>query len=451
VTARLIAPADFGRATIAIVVGTLAVALVQQGIGTPLVQRKENLLPGDLGAALVLSFVLGIGFTMVTIALAPSVVGALIDPRTAEMVQISAPAFAFASLGAVPTALLERKLAFSILAANAAAASVAGAITSVVCAVAGLEGRSLVYGLLATTFVLGAAPWLTAPRFGIAVSRTAFARLLSFGIPAAGSSVLWIAVMKVDYAILGAKLGPAVLGQYVRAFQLGSEYQGKLTNVMTTMALPLYSRAESPDELRELRTRITRLHATAILPLLFIVAATAPALVPLMFGPGWEAAIDPARILTVVGIAATLGAGSAALINAFGRPRVLLAYTAFELICVTGVIWLAADEGLIVASAALAGTRVVLLLILFRVVIQPVAGIPAWSTLRYEVGPALVAGLPMLIVAGAITEALVGLVPNLVTVALASVVGLTTYGLVLRYASSTAWRDLRLLVNRLRP
>ena len=79
--------------------------------------------------------------------------------------------------------------------------------------------------------------------------------------------------------------------------------------------------------MRALRSRVIRINAVVIYPLLALFIATAPQLVPWLFGQQWAPAVVPAQILTVAGMARMINNGTPSLVLAAGKPRTLLAFT----------------------------------------------------------------------------------------------------------------------------
>ena len=121
--------------------------------------------------------------------------------------------------------------------------------------------------------------------------------IAGYGVPAAGSSVLYAVLRNVDYVILAARLPAAQVGYYLRGFQLGSEYQSKISGILLRVAFPVLSRSRDLDEVRRIRARIIRVHAAVLFPLLFGLIALAPVFVPLVYGDAWEPAVPLTQVL----------------------------------------------------------------------------------------------------------------------------------------------------------
>ena len=160
----------------------------------------------------------------------------------------------------------------------------------------GLEGEALIGGYVASAALTAALASVYARPARPGWCRPELGEIAHYGLPAAGSSMLHTVTRNADYVILAARLAPAQVGYYLRAFQLGSEYQAKISGILLRVALPVLSRATDLDEVRRIRARIVRTHASVLFPLLFGLIALAPLFVPLVYGPlgaGGRADPDP--------------------------------------------------------------------------------------------------------------------------------------------------------------
>ena len=161
----------------------------------------------------------------------------------------------------------------------------------------------------------------------------------------------------VDYLILGAKLSPAQVGFYYRAYTLGVQYETKISDIIARLAFPVYSRTENADHMRAVRSRVVRINATVIYPILALFIAVAPELVPWLFGPRWEPAVLPAQILAVAGMARMINNGTPPLLLAAGRPRTLLGVQPLPAGVLAAAVLIAAPYGLIAVCVAVAASR----------------------------------------------------------------------------------------------
>ena len=447
VLARLIAPAQFGQAAIALIVVSLAVVLAPQGFGALLV-RMDDLRREHLETAAFLSLVSACVFTALTLVCVPFVVEPLFGHTTGVLVAIASPVWMLSALTTTPLVALQRSMNFRRLAIIELVARTSGSATSVAFALAGLNALAIVLGWITFSIVL-AFGYLTAAPFVFPRLRISAVReIASFGAVVSLSSLVYTAFRNIDYALVGVRLGPAALGFYWRAYQLGVDYQGKISIVMQRVAFPVYSRSADLDGMRRLRLRIARMHAIVIFPLLGLLVVLAPKAIPLLFGSQWHASVVPTQILAFAGMGAALTAGAGPLFVAAGRPLALLGFNAANLVIYGVMIYVLAPFGLntvCVAVATFTAISTVALYVLMGRLLQMRVASFALETL-----PAAASTLILIAAAWSVGRLLPNL-PALIDMGASSLVGVAAYALLLKYVFPEAFGDVALLVGRLVP
>lgn len=449
VLAHLVPPAAYGRFAIALVLPEIALSLVNEGLGTPLVQRR--LLNGrHVEGTMALGLLGGLLLTVLTFFLAPIVAAPLFGEDTAELFQIYAPVFTIAGIMIVPLAMLQRRLEFNRIGISEVASAAVTTTVSVALALAGLDAEAYVFGSLA-----GIAAWAvvllllartrTLPRW----RHREIKELVATGGPAAGAGLAGIGTRNADYAILGTQLGSAQVGFYYRAFTIGVEYERKLSGIVTRIAFPVYSRTKDLAHLRTIRRRIVRLNATLVFPLLAYFIVVAPVLVPWLFGARWEPAVVLAQILAVAGMATSIKSTVDPLILATGRPRALMYFNVGEVALYVGMLIVASSTGeLVLVCSMVAGFRVLALIASYWLLLGRVVG-ASLSELVADAGAALAACVALVAVALPVRLELdLAALPMLLACA---AVALPAYVIVLRLISPRSWDDLLMVVGRVFP
>jgi lipopolysaccharide exporter len=448
VLAHLVPPDQFGRVAITLVVSELALALANQGAGSVLVQRKV-VDHAHVQATAMLALISGLALTVVTFFLAPVVATPLFGAETSDLFQLLSPAFTIAAIGIVPLAMLERRLEFRRISLIEIATVLAASTSSVVLAVLGLEAEAYVLG-----FLIGQVVWATLlatlgpstlPRWHRREAR----EIAGFGVPAGLASAAMVGYGNVDYLILGAKLSPAQVGFYYRAYTLGVQYETKISDILARVAFPVYSRTESADHMRAVRSRVVRINAVVVYPILALFIAIAPELVPWLFGARWEPAVVPAQILAVAGMARMINNGTPPLLLAAGRPRILLGFNLCRLAVLGAAVLVAASYGLIAVCIAVAAFQVLTMIASYGLLLTRVVGVTL-RQLGRDLGPAIAASASMLAVAYPLAAAVAASgASNPTTIAIVGVVSTPIYLLALRLLSAPAWADLTLLARKL--
>jgi O-antigen/teichoic acid export membrane protein len=448
--ARLIAPAEFGHAAIALILVPLSAILTFEGFGSALVQRK-TIDREHMETAMLASIVAGVVLTALAYFLSPLIATPIFGARTAELIQLASPLFLIASVSAVSRSLLWRELEFRNVSLIETSAVALGAVVAVGLAFVGLEGEAIVLGSIAGA-ALGSALFLVVVRpFWPIWHGFHLRQIVSFGGPASGAGLLHVAITNIDYTILAARLGSAQVGFYWRAFQLGVVYQDKISGVMMRLAFPVYSRTRDLAELARLHERATRVHAAVVVPLLAILIVTAPVLIPWLFGPDWGPSVLPAQILAVAGMIAAILTGFAQVMLAAGRPRELFWFNVVLLAVYAGAVFATVGQGIVAVAVAVVAVYVVQLVAVYGILFRKVLGIPV-NQMIGDLAPAVAGGLALLAVCFPLTYLMreAGL-PPFPIVATIGALGLLIHCAVVRMFFPLVWRDLSELSRRILP
>lgn len=450
VLARLIAPAEFGHAAIALILVPLAAILTFEGFGSALVQRKE-IEHEHLETATLASLVAGVVLSAAAYFAAPLLAAPLFGERTAELIQLASPLFAVAALSAVPRSVLWRELEFREVSLIETGSVALGAIVAVCLAVAGLGASAIVLGAIAAAIVSSALfmaierPYM--PRW----HRRHLREIVGFGAPASGAGLLHVAITNVDYTILAARLSAAQVGFYWRAFQIGVVYQDKISGIMMRLAFPVYSRTKDLAQLTSLHERATRVHAATVVPLLAILIVTAPVLIPWLFGAQWEPAVVPTQILAVAGMIAAVLTGFPQVLLAAGKPRALLRFNVILLAVYAGAVFATAGRGIVAVAIAVVAVYVAQLIAVYAILLRRVVGIPVRQMVT-DLAPALAGALALLAVCFPLTHWMrsAEVAPILILLAVGPL-GLLVHCAVLRQLFPATWSDLTSLAQRVLP
>jgi O-antigen/teichoic acid export membrane protein len=180
-------------------------------------------------------------------------------------------------------------------------------------------------------------------------------KALSYGYKAHLSNILAFVNYKADIFLVNIFLGPASAGLYVVAVNI-AERLWILSQASSAIVLPRLSQLSSNHKLRdELTPLLARwiLATTALVA--FIVAVTAPTILPLVFGNHFQASATPLLYLLPGIVAGSASRVFANDIAARGRPELNMATSVIVVIAnIVGNIVLIPSFGL--AGAAIATT-----------------------------------------------------------------------------------------------
>lgn len=437
---RLIPPAEVGAAAVAVTFLMLSVILTFEGFGSPLVQRKV-VTEEHRRTAQTVSVGSGIVLGALIVVFAETAGRSLFGDRSAHLLMLTAPVYVIAGFSVVSRAMLLRELDFRRQSTYEVLGTIAQVVVAATLAFSGVNGEALVIGpavgtALETILLMRAS---RPPRPGF--DRQAFRDIAEFGLLTSISGLIGALRKNMAYLVLSGLLPAREVGYYFRAFQLGGEYQGKLSVVMLRLGFPLFSRSPDRETTNRLRARIVSVNATATAPFLALLAVLSPVLIPALFGAQWASAAEPAQILAVAGLAQAVMSGAEPLAVASGRPRMVLAFNVAVIVAYVIVLVALAPLGLIPICIGVSVMHVGMMLLSHRVLVQPQTDATILDLLRDIAAPTIAATVAFGVgigVASAGGDDL-GTIPWL---ALGTALTFATYALVLRLAFTPAWDQM---------
>lgn len=449
VLARLVAPAEFGRYAIALIVLTLA-NVPSQAVQYAIVQRKQ-VDKDHLKTGVTLTIVLGLAVCAFCFAASYTVVPVLFGGRTAVLVRLMIPACFINSVNTVQIAIITRRLEFRRLSLLDITITLVGTVVSIALAIIGLNGKAMVLGVVAgsTAGYILVCYWVLPP---IPNFRRRSARdLLRFGIPAASGTASMVGFQNCDYVIVGARLGALQAGYYFRAYTLGVVYQKKVSQVMYTLGFPVLSRVTSEDEVHRLRQRMVHTITLILFPLLTILAIVAPKFVTWFYGPAWQASIVPVQILTIGGAAMLVAEALTVAMLGTGRARAVMWWGWGHFLAYGAVVFVAARLGLPAVAAGAVVVHTIFLVIAYLLLARGHVR-QAFKMLAKDVLPAAVCsvGLAAVAIPVSMVASTLG-IPTLLYLVIVALASGAAYFVSLRLWFPNELRHLGLLAGRLLP
>lgn len=303
VLARLLEPIDFGEVAAALAVTSVVMAINELGVIPALVRGV-----GDARAAAGTATTLALGGSCLAylgaFLVAPWVAGLTNTPGSVGVIRVMALSVLVDGAIAVPLANLHRQLrTLPLVIAEVAGMVVYAGVALLLAAGFGIDGDAVALGRLAGSVVTGvliaaAGRWSVSPGFDRAVAR----RLLSYGLPLAGSAAVFEAVLNVDYLMVGRELYGAALGMYLLAFNLSSWPVSIISAAIGRVSFAGYAALQGDAQRLERGFRHSvAVAVSATVPLVLIMMWLADELVHVIYGTAWAAAAPPLRWLLVLG------------------------------------------------------------------------------------------------------------------------------------------------------
>lgn len=325
--ARLLDPADFGLVAIAMSVVAFVYLLADLGFTAYLVQAEAP-TSESFSTAFWFSAAAG-GVLGLLLGLIGGPLEALLGaPGVAAIMWGLVPAVLVTAVGSVPLALLRRRLRFRALALQSFAAGAVGQLVAIGAALAGLGVGALVLQVVVTQLLVTACAWANARWWpSLVFSMSDFRSMLRFGVTVVSVEVVALSRMWAENAIVVTALGVSGLGYLNIAQRLIQVAQDLTASAITPVTMVVFAQIRASRE----RLRAAYLRAqgdiyAVVIPVMALILAGAPLLVPLMFGGQWQASIAPSQALAIAGVL-TVGASlDMGLMYGLGRPVRWLVY-----------------------------------------------------------------------------------------------------------------------------
>ncbi len=346
VVIRLLMPEDYGIYAMADVVMYFFGLFSGAGMASALIQVRSFSVT-QMRQVLGLLLVVNLSLALLVFFLAPWIADFYQEERVIPVLYAMMLGFLTVAIETLPTAMLEREMRFKRLSLIELAAATLSALVTLLLALAGFGVWSLVFGhlselLLRAGLKFAAHPVWILPQFRFGESL----HLMTFGATKTLTFLAWFLLVSVDTIIGGRLWDTETLGIYAVALQLSYIPMNKLVPLVKQVAFPAYSKLhQGNDQLAPYVLKANGLIMVTAFPIFFGLAATAPALVPLLLGEKWLGVILPASLIPLM---LPLRASQELMDPAFeasGQPEGALKNWLITLAIMTPILYLGALHG----------------------------------------------------------------------------------------------------------
>lgn len=302
--ARVLVPEDFGVFAVAVSVQAALMSFNDLGVSNAIVWWQ-----GSVERAARTATTLAVASSLILYALcfaaAPFVANFLHVPEATGVLRLLSLTVVIDGAASVPVGLIGREFRQS----RRAVADWAGFLVStgltIWLAVEGYGAWSLAWGRLAGNLVVTTLMYLlSGQRLRFGWDSEIARKLIGYGLPLAGSSLLVFAMLNTDYIIVGRVLGPTALGLYTIAFNLSSWPSNVLSVTIRRVSIPVFARLrrDPADLVRTFLAGLRNLNLLTVLICAGLFALATP-LIHLLYPASYWAAAKPLAMLAVLAVA----------------------------------------------------------------------------------------------------------------------------------------------------
>lgn len=325
IVAHLVAPYEFGVFTVALTIFTIVASLSELGVISAIVrepERTEKIAPTVFTISLATSGAL----TLLMVVAAGPLARAMGAGEAAGAVRVLSLVVLLGGFSQVPSALLVRDYLLGRQFVADAGFFIASTAVLLILVSFGYSVMALAISRVAGQFVTVALMFFMAPeRYRPGFDWSEAKHLFAFGLPLAGSNLVNLAILNVDFIIIGRLLHARQLGYYNLAFNISGWPVSVFSAILIGVTLPTLSRVRTkPAELtRHMRAGMSAVAAAAFPVCALLIAVSGP-LIDVVYGKRWHAAWTALAVLAVFGAARTVVQLFTDLTIALGLTRRLL-------------------------------------------------------------------------------------------------------------------------------
>lgn len=323
---RLLAPRDFGLVAAAAVFTHLAHVIEEGGLGSALVQHKDERhlygsgLIGNLGLVLVTG--------VAVLALAHPIAILYGEPRLAAIVCWLAVGLVIAGIGLVPQAFLIREMRFRTLAIISTTSTIVAAAVALTLAWRGAGVWALIAQILVKDLTRACMSWTCFPWSQLrGWSWRTCCALLAYGYKAVTAGLVGRVGDSGIRFVMAKLLGTEALGIFAAAWRLVAIPLQALSGPLASAAFPALCRRQADREsLARGYLQMVVMQCMVIGPVTVLLGVSAGHIVPLLTSDRWLAAVPIVHVLAVTALFACAFGASYLVFLAVGKPEYRLFY-----------------------------------------------------------------------------------------------------------------------------
>lgn len=450
ILARLLAPEAFGIVALAMLAINLFDHFKDLGVGPALVQLNR---PWSVIAPTGLALTVGTSvlFSLLAAIFAPALSVFLGSEELTPIIRALALSLLISGLAVLPDSALRRRLQFRSRTIPEISGVGLKAVVSIALALAGFGAWSLVWGQVVASFATTLVYWIIALRGDKSAIRFGWSKndaqdLLSFGGWVSGVAVLSLILGNIDYFVIGRRLGTTELGYYTMAFRLPEMLIFGIGMVIGQVLFASFSRLQSDaTHLGRVYLTSTSVVSALMVPAAVGLSAAADPIVLIMLGEQYAPATGALALLAIRAAVSAVSIYAGEAFKAVGRADILMRIAVVQVVIVVPAFWVAAGHSIYAVAATFVAQTMLFALVQLHILrrMLRIAGRDQWAL----TWPTLIAAAVMW-VAVRLTLAAVPDAHAVLRLAIAVVVGVTTYGLLLRVLSPVLFDRLVGMVRR---
>ena len=347
VLARALAPSQFGILAVAALTYNVLVALNHLGVADALTYFKDRIEEATK-TALSMVIIGGLILLAATWVLAPFIAHFFHSPHATFVLRGFALGIPFDAAAQVPVGRLTRSLSFSRRAITDALPPVVGAAVTIGVVIAGHPLIGLVAGQVVASVTNAVVAMLLGPRCLPGWNTDLARQLLRYGGYLGAADVLNLALLNIDYILVGHILGPYELGLYSLAYRICFMPYLSISMVVNGAVFPYYCRLPSLQAKARAAENVFSLIAALSVPWFAGLVLFANDIV--ILGSKWAPAAGAVRFLAIYGFLLSMTLSALQVLKAAGKANLVFLGRLLHLTILTAVLIATVHAGITVVA-----------------------------------------------------------------------------------------------------
>jgi teichuronic acid exporter len=323
--ARILLPEDFGLIGMLAIFITLSQTFIESGLGIGLIQR-QNRSEVDFSTLFLFNLAVSSFFYLLLFLSAPFISSFFEQPQLTDLTRILGLILFLNAFAIVQRTKLTIAIDFKSIAKSNVIGMITGGLCGVIAAVNGYGVWSLVIQMLIGSFASSLSLWLLSNWIpSIIFSKESFKSLFGYGSKLLMAG-LYAQILNNVYNICLGKFYPtASLGYYTKAKSFADVSAGTVVSIIQQATFPILATVQHDKEkLVSIYSRMIRMSAFLIIPLMTLIALLAKPIVILLLTDKWIALIPLLQWLVFSRVFLPMSSLNMNLLNAVGRSDLFL-------------------------------------------------------------------------------------------------------------------------------
>ena len=327
ILARLLMPEDFGILAILAIFSSLANTIVNNGLGTSLLQKK-NATETDFSTVFFIELILSIFVYCLLFVLAPTIANYYENENITMYLRVYTLIVLMSPFSSIQTTVLRKTANFKTMFIANFVAIIFQAVSGLVLAYCGMGVWSLVISQLlyyfASSFLLCVlVRWKPTKK----LSFNSFLNLFKFSWKMTIGWIIGTVYNDVFSLIVGKKYNSETLGYYSKAQTIPNTMNQIVTQVTSSVMFPEFSKIQDNTELTKERTRIMIAILSALLfPIMAGIAAAGNEIISILITDKWLPCVPMMQIMCIYFALSVINDANMQSITGIGRSDLFMIF-----------------------------------------------------------------------------------------------------------------------------